>query len=166
MNTTIPAQCQTKCPYCEELVLTPERIDIFYGVKTAAFIAPFYDSEGKQHHHDTNRYTENLRCNNGHCFTRVVPHECWCGWRQDEEEQKSTSVTWTANVLLNTTVKVDAYAPQVDELWEIVKEVAEGGDPYYCSFCKRHNNSISNLRHDDNCVVAKAYRLVWRKQEV
>lgn len=76
-----------KCPECEKQGLAPERIDILPGgMVTAAFISPFYDSEGKHHFHDTNRHTEDLKCSNGHEFTYTKSHKCWCGWKQEIKE--------------------------------------------------------------------------------
>lgn len=159
-----------KCPYCENLDITPECINILYSMKTAGFIAPFYGSDGIQHHHDTNRYTENLQCSNGHCFTRVVPHTCWCGWKQ-EIESADTSITWDDSVPPNTTSKADTHAPKLDAMWEIIKDLSESdGVPFgsvgrCCIFCDAKQVALSNIRHKDTCIISKAYRMVWGKAD-
>lgn len=73
------------CQECYNQGLMPERINLVEGMVTAAYVSPFYDGEGKLHNHDTNRHTEELKCSNGHEFTRVIPHKCWCGWKQENE---------------------------------------------------------------------------------
>jgi hypothetical protein len=55
---------------------------------TAVHCPPFYDEQGRLHHHDTNRQTRSFRCSNGHSWVEVEPQTCWCGWTtefQDEE---------------------------------------------------------------------------------
>lgn len=47
---------------------------------SAAYCAPFYDEDGKYHHHDRNRRTAHYTCSNGHSWSEVSINECWCGW--------------------------------------------------------------------------------------
>jgi len=71
------------CQQCTEQGATPERIHDLGGVATLAFCSPFYDGNGRRHQHDTNRLTYDFRCSNGHQFSQMIPHTCWCGWVQE-----------------------------------------------------------------------------------
>ncbi len=69
-----------KCPQCEKAGLTPEQIDDHGSMTTDMYFAPFYDSDGRKHHHDGNARSSNLQCSNGHRFVKSTPNTCWCGW--------------------------------------------------------------------------------------
>jgi len=69
-----------KCRKCRE-----------YGAKSVVFFpgtpvstdgenAPFYDKQGRLHHHDSNSVTALYRCSRGHHWTERTTGVCWCGW--------------------------------------------------------------------------------------
>jgi len=51
-----------------------------YGTVTAMYCPPYYDEEGKKHHHDLNTWTINYSCSNGHDWSVKSSGQCWCGW--------------------------------------------------------------------------------------
>lgn len=55
---------------------------VFPGTSTSTLMLcrPFYDEDGKRHHHDINVITTNYRCSNGHTWTNHHSGQCWCGW--------------------------------------------------------------------------------------
>lgn len=158
------------CPECQEQGLVPEQIDELDSIETLAYAVPFYDKDSKRHvHDDANRHTVNFRCCNGHRFKQVIPNTCWCGWKQ-EEDTAETSVTWNASVPTNTTIEIEAPTPRLPALWEVVKELSESnGTPFgsvgqRCFSCNALDDSLSNLQHKDTCLISKAGRLVWLKE--
>ena len=157
------------CPECQSQGLVPAQIDELDSIVTLAYAVPFYDKDSKRHIHDINRHTMNFRCCNGHRFKQVIPNTCWCGWKQ-EERSAETSATWNASVPTNTTIKIEAPTPRLDPAWEIVKELSENnGTPSgsmgkRCLFCNALDDSLSNLRHKDTCLISRAYKLVWQKE--
>lgn len=68
-----------KCPKCMRLDKTST---VFggYGSTTLAYYTPFYDEDGKSHHHDGNTQTTSYNCSNGHNWTEESHGHCWCGW--------------------------------------------------------------------------------------
>lgn len=50
------------------------------GMTTAMYCAPYYDEDGKYHHHDYNSTTREYHCTNGHSWTERTSGKCWCGW--------------------------------------------------------------------------------------
>ena len=69
-----------KCPTCVEegkrsIINAPG-----YGMTTAAFYQPYYDEDGKYHHHDGNITTMEYSCSEGHSWTDKRSGTCWCGW--------------------------------------------------------------------------------------
>jgi hypothetical protein len=67
------------------------------GSTTAMYCAPYYDEDGKYHHHDANVVTESFSCSNGHKWVSQKYNKCpGCDWPNDvigsekkEEEIKS-----------------------------------------------------------------------------
>jgi hypothetical protein len=45
---------------------------------------PYYDEDGKHHHHDSNTSTYGYSCSNGHDFSVSRQGTCWCGWNKDQ----------------------------------------------------------------------------------
>ena len=56
------------------------------GSTTAAYYQPFYDEDGKYHHHDGNVRTASFECSNGHRWTEQSMGSCWCGWPDKKDE--------------------------------------------------------------------------------
>lgn len=54
------------------------------SMTTAMYCQPFYDEDGKYHHHDANTTTTEYRCSNGHQWTERTTGNCWCGWPNKE----------------------------------------------------------------------------------
>ncbi len=50
------------------------------GSTTCMYFQPFYDEEGKYHHHDGNITTYEYSCSNGHKWVEKSSGSCWCGW--------------------------------------------------------------------------------------
>lgn len=65
---------------CPECVKEGRRSRVWVGNSraTAAYSPPFYDEEGRYHHHDPNSYTTEYECSNGHRWTETIRHKCWC----------------------------------------------------------------------------------------
>ncbi len=68
-----------KCPQCvkegKRSTVTPG-----FSSTTAMYCAPYYDEDGKHHHHDLNMTTTGYACSNGHEWTEGKRGSCWCGW--------------------------------------------------------------------------------------
>ena len=64
-----------KCPEC---VRDGERsiVTIGPGYSTLAYAAPFYDEEGRHHHHDPNVHTSEYSCSRGHSWAEVHRGSC------------------------------------------------------------------------------------------
>lgn len=71
------------CPVCEKLGLK-SKTHANGGRKTMMYCKPYYDENGKYHHHDANRISTTYTCTNGHAWTRVTRGKCWCGWSGGE----------------------------------------------------------------------------------
>lgn len=73
-----------KCPECvkenKESCLYPS-----ISYVTDAYYPPFYDKEGKYHHHDGNVTTNKYYCSNGHQFNNKSYGSCWCGWGKEND---------------------------------------------------------------------------------
>lgn len=63
------------CERCKEQGLK-SRIYGGVGYTTAMYCQPYYDEDGKYHHHDMNSSSSHYNCSNGHSFT--VSHEKSC----------------------------------------------------------------------------------------
>lgn len=65
---------------CEECQKEGLKSTIRIGVSssTLAYCPPFYDEEGRLHHHDPNINTINYSCSNGHNFSKSSKSRCWC----------------------------------------------------------------------------------------
>lgn len=50
------------------------------SMRTLMYSAPFYDQEGRRHHHDSNISTTGFRCSRGHSWETKSKGSCWCGW--------------------------------------------------------------------------------------
>jgi hypothetical protein len=53
------------------------------GTRTLMACWPFYDEEGRHHHHDYNTSTYGYTCSRGHEFSVARKGTCWCGWNKD-----------------------------------------------------------------------------------
>ena len=59
-------------------------------ISTAMWCPPFYDEDGKHHHHDANITTVSYQCTNGHLWqVDLRGSRCWCGWPDDAERRTS-----------------------------------------------------------------------------
>lgn len=107
-------------------------------------------------------------CKKEHDAQYMLPDE-WIviskadGFGNDESMHfcsKSCLITWANEV-------PDTFH---SEAWGILKELSESnGTPFgsmghYCLFCHAKDNSLSNVRHKDTCIISKAYKLVWEKE--
>lgn len=50
------------------------------SMRTAMYFQPYYDEEGRHHHHDANVTTHDFKCSNGHEWVEKSSGKCWCGW--------------------------------------------------------------------------------------
>lgn len=68
-----------RCPTCvrEGFRSTVQEMG---ATTTLRHCPPFYDEEGRRHHHDQNLRQRSYRCSNGHVWTERVEQVCWCGW--------------------------------------------------------------------------------------
>ena len=75
-----------RCPKCQK---EGKKSTVYVGgsLSTAAFFPPFYDAEGRRHHHDGNSCTTSYSCSKGHHWAdESKSGRCWCGWPQKAEE--------------------------------------------------------------------------------
>ena len=72
-----------RCPTC---VANKQESFVYPGMSrtTCAYYQPFYDKEGKYHHHDGNTTTTDFSCSNGHQWIDNQNGKCWCGWPNKE----------------------------------------------------------------------------------
>lgn len=78
-----------KCPQCIQENKT-STVAIWGSMTTAMYYTPYYDKDGKYHHHDGNTITTDYRCSNGHKWMENSKRECpTCGkWWESENKQK------------------------------------------------------------------------------
>ena len=72
-----------KCPECQQ---AGERSTVYPGMTTVtcAYYAPYYDEDGRFHHHDNNVIESECHCSRGHKWTKRDRAPCpTCGddWR-------------------------------------------------------------------------------------
>jgi hypothetical protein len=63
------------CPRCKELD-QKSTIHGGLGFSTAMYCQPYYDEDGKYHHHDLNNHTWKYVCSNGHDILVVPSNKC------------------------------------------------------------------------------------------
>lgn len=68
-----------RCPECAEAGRR-SRVFPLGGTRTLMHARPFYDEDGKFHHHDPNTDTQSYRCSEGHEWQESSKGSCWCGW--------------------------------------------------------------------------------------
>jgi hypothetical protein len=69
-----------KCPEC---INEGKKSKVFPGMctVTAMYCAPFYDEDGKYHHHDSNITTTAYSCSEGHDWSDHYQGQCGsCDW--------------------------------------------------------------------------------------
>ena len=68
---------------CPECAKEGKKSFVYPGptMSTLMYCAPFYDEEGKLHHHDCNSHTTTYTCSNNHTWTVCKKGSCWCGWK-------------------------------------------------------------------------------------
>jgi len=80
---------------------------------TSAYYAPYFDTDGRRHHHDANVIRSALRCANGH--TIVLPEKiagsCWCGWPANAKEAEPAPIGVYVGDNLG---KVKGYEPEAE----------------------------------------------------
>lgn len=67
------------CPTCKKEG-KKSKVFIGVGMTTMLYCQPFYDEDGKYHHHDLNTTTTQYTCSNKHHWSEKTQSECWCGW--------------------------------------------------------------------------------------
>jgi len=70
------------CEQCKAEGKT-SRVTGLGGSRTLMYCAPYYDEEGRRHHHDFNITTSGYECSNGHHWETQSRGTCWCGWKGD-----------------------------------------------------------------------------------
>ena len=72
---------------CKECKAEGNKSQVYpgHGSTTAMWVQPFYDEDGKYHHHDGNTTTYSYSCSNGHEWTESSIGSCWCGWPEKED---------------------------------------------------------------------------------
>lgn len=68
-----------RCPECVE---AGQRSKVYVGLSTTTlmYAQPFYDEDGRWHHHDPNQTTTEYTCSNGHSWKETTgPHQCAWG---------------------------------------------------------------------------------------
>lgn len=70
------------CMICPSCLSEGKKSLVYPGMAstTLMYCAPFYDEDGKYHHHDANTTTSSYRCSNGHEWAESSGGSCWCGW--------------------------------------------------------------------------------------
>ncbi len=72
------------CQECKAAGLK-SRVTPHGGASTLMYCEPFYDEEGKYHHHDLNVLTSSFSCSNGHQWVTKSHPKCpGCDWPNDE----------------------------------------------------------------------------------
>lgn len=56
------------------------------GTTTLLYYEPFYDEEGKYHHHDSNINIKNYECSKGHKWSEKSSNSCWYERKGIKEE--------------------------------------------------------------------------------
>lgn len=67
------------CSECQQACQTSTITELGCS-KTMLYYPPFFDEQGKRHHHDGNYRTTGYRCSNGHTWSTKIRAQCWCGW--------------------------------------------------------------------------------------
>ncbi len=67
------------CPECKKQNLK-SIVYPGYSTTTLMYSQPFYDENGKYHHHDLNKSTTSYSCSYGHKWAETSKPSCWCGW--------------------------------------------------------------------------------------
>lgn len=87
------------CKQCQKEGKT-SRVFMSAGCITAMYCAPFFDEQGKYHHHDSNTSTQEYTCSNGHKWTDVMHGfpcpSCGMTWmtvKQDANQQPTVPPT-------------------------------------------------------------------------
>lgn len=59
------------------------------GISMSTMIScpSFFDEEGRQHKHDTNKRTTDYHCSEGHRWGADSYMPCWCGWKYNPQER-------------------------------------------------------------------------------
>lgn len=77
-----------KCPVCIE-ENQKSTVRDRGSARTLLACSPFYDEEGRSHHHDGNTTTTGYSCSRGHYFAVKSTGSCWCGWNKDQTPRVS-----------------------------------------------------------------------------
>lgn len=74
-----------RCPECEK---EGEKSLVYAdgSMMTAVYLPPFYDEEGRYHHHDPNSHSTTFTCSLGHKWSESKVNKCWCGWPDEERD--------------------------------------------------------------------------------
>lgn len=73
------------CPKCKELGLK-STLYPGSGFTTAMYCQPYYDEDGKYHHHDGNNSCYSYSCSNGHSMSVTAAKSCpSCDWGYPEK---------------------------------------------------------------------------------
>jgi hypothetical protein len=72
------------CPFCDGAL---SKVYPHGGTITAMYCPPYYDEEGRFHHHDVNWRNEEYSCSNGHQWVVGSQGQCpSCSWPDAEPE--------------------------------------------------------------------------------
>jgi len=84
---------------CQDCLQAGEKSTVYPGMTTctAMWSQPFYDEDGKYHHHDANSSTTSYSCSRGHRWSESSRASCWCGWPENKNAPSG------ALVISNTT---------------------------------------------------------------
>jgi len=80
------------CPHCgaegqpADSFINAEGRTVAYGRMTLLHSYPFRDAHGREHHHDPNRRSMDMRCEAGHRWVKRWHVPCWCGWPHSVKE--------------------------------------------------------------------------------
>jgi hypothetical protein len=73
------------CPKCKELGQKSTINGSGYGISTAMWCAPYYDEDGKYHHHNANSTTSQHVCSMGHILFVTAAKKCQsCDWGSEQ----------------------------------------------------------------------------------
>lgn len=77
------------CPECKKQGLKSK---VYPGssTRTLMYCPPFYDEEGRYHHHDSNITATEYSCSRGHKWTEETTGSCWCGWPEETKKIDKT----------------------------------------------------------------------------
>lgn len=89
MGELLTKEPNVKCPKCEEEGKKSKVYSRRGGMGCTSTLMnsePWYDEDGRMHHHDRNSTKSEHQCSNGHTFDMTYYGKCWCGWKGGEDK--------------------------------------------------------------------------------